>query len=113
MGKRILKTFSMSLGFCFLLVSILIFIARVQNPPPESVTIGMLAAGMILLGWPIYTFVKAGKRKKVWEFTLEDGKHTVELERSSWSHKKTITVDGVEIMRSGRYWGVLEPVVHF
>ncbi len=41
--------------------------------------------------------------KKVWEFTLEDGKHTVELERGSWSHKKTVTVDGVEVMRSGWY----------
>lgn len=102
MGKLILKIFSMSLGFFLLLSSILILTAPGKNAPTQLVATGMLAVGIILLGWPIYTFAKAArrKRKKVWEFTLEDGNHTVELEYNYWSSKRNITVDGVEIIPS-------------
>ncbi len=39
--------------------------------------------------------------KKVWEFNLEDGKHTVALEYGDWSGRRRISVDGVSVIRTG------------
>lgn len=41
--------------------------------------------------------------KKVWEFTLEDGKHTVVLEHGYFSGKRVITVDGMPRIRTGKH----------
>ena len=42
--------------------------------------------------------------KKVWSFELADGHHTVELGHGLWSGKREITVDGVIVERSRKFW---------
>ena len=37
--------------------------------------------------------------RNVWQFELEDGNHTVELEHGYFSSKRIISVDGVEVER--------------
>lgn len=41
--------------------------------------------------------------KKVWDFRLQDGNHTVELQHGHWRGKKEITVDGVTVESSRKF----------
>ena len=99
----ILGILSVALGIVLLLASIWVIVGGDPGVPStlsSSVIIGVIATGIILLGWPIYVGF-TNMHKKLWEFPLGDRKHTVLLEHGYFSGKRKITVDGRVIIRSG------------
>ena len=43
-------------------------------------------------------------RQRSWTFQDDEGKHTVKVEHGYWSGKRIITLDGVVIHESRKFW---------